>query len=402
VTLGADVTVGKIRNTADNAAKDITIAGDASGLYKITLDPTADQITIQGKQGLTPPFIIAAPIALLGNTNEFRDHLTISGAISGASLLRYYGGVTTVSLTLTASNTFSGGFYLSPASAVVIGHNNALGTGAFTANGNGSTYYLSATNGDRTITNNFASQNWDQKWVFRGKDDMTFTGAFKAMNYEAGKTTSVDVVDADGVVTFRNFTLQSSGASVGAGFKKFGAGTLVLDGAFTPATGAMPVGISNGTFLVNTTVTNLGNVVVDSGATLGGTGTIYLAATKTCTVAQAAAVAPGVTTGATDIATLTVNGAFDFQSNAVYHWQGNATTGDLVRVNGTLTLPAVATVNVNGSMPTPSILFAATTLAGPGATDVSGWVVNGAAGVKIVGTTVQLQTPPAGTLITIR
>lgn len=153
---------------------------------------------------------------------------------------------------------------------------------------------------------------------------------------------------------------------------------------------------------------NTGHITVSNAATLGGSGTIVLATGKTNTVLAGGTIAPGSVTAGAEVGTLTVtNGTFAFQQNANYAWQYKDGAGDLVRVYGTLILPTVATVTVSqvsGAMPSAPTLFTATTLAGAGASDVSGWVLNGAPGctLQISGTSVILKAPPKGTVIMLK
>ena len=104
------------------------------------------------------------------------------------------------------------------------------------------------------------------------------------------------------------------------------------------------------------------------------------------------------------VGTLTVNGDAVFSSGGVYAWEYLDGTGDLVDVNGMLTLPSTATVEVSGSGAPPSTLVLFTADALDGATDLSGWTVNGLKDGKaqIQGTSVTLKTAPAGTLMCIR
>ncbi len=81
--------------------------------------------------------------------------------------------------------------------------------------------------------------------------------------------------------------------------------------------------------------------------------------------------------------------------------------GDLLNVNGTLSLPAVATVivsRISGELPESSTLMTANSLAGTGAADVSGWVVQGARGVRLelLDSTVVLERFQPGTLFLVR
>jgi hypothetical protein len=124
-------------------------------------------------------------------------------------------------------------------------------------------------------------------------------------------------------------------------------------------------------------------------------------------VTNGASLAPGASVG-----TLTItNGPLNFAENAIYEWEYDAGTADLVQVYGDLVLPSVATVNVteiSGPAPNPATIFSATSLSGPGAADVSGWVITGdatpSAAVEISGTDVVLTgvSPAAGTVVSIK
>jgi len=67
-------------------------------------------------------------------------------------------------------------------------------------------------------------------------------------------------------------------------------------------------------------------------------------------------------------------------AGANVYWNYSATTADVVNVNGTLTLPATATVNVSGTgvLPSKGLLFSsANPVSINGATDLSGWTFTG-------------------------
>lgn len=141
-----------------------------------------------------------------------------------------------------------------------------------------------------------------------------------------------------------------------------------------------------------------GHITVSNGATLGGTGMIVMATGKTNTILAGGTIAPGSITAGAEVGTLTfTNGTFVLSTNALYAWQYKDGVGDKVRVYGTLALPAVATVNVSqvsGALPATPTLFTATTLTG--ASDLSGWVVNGLPtySAKVQGNDVILQAAP--------
>lgn len=192
-----------------------------------------------------------------------------------------------------------------------------------------------------------------------------------------------------GLVKEGDGTLELTAVNTYGGETWVKAGTLNINGTLGGSAGASPCSTVN----------------VFSNGTLGGTGTLYLAIGKSVTVAGGGTLAPGNA----DVGTLTVNGAFTLAEGAVYQWDCQAGVGDRVALTGsggTLTLPSVATVQVNqgpGSFPSPAILFTATALAG--ATDLSGWTVSGLSSggkVEIQGTTVVLKGGRNGTLLGIR
>lgn len=137
-----------------------------------------------------------------------------------------------------------------------------------------------------------------------------------------------------------------------------------------------------------------GAVTVKNNATLGGTGTVG----GSTTVQSGGILAPG-TNG---VGTLTIDDNLVLSGGAVYNWQYNMGVGDLVQVNGTLTLPVAAAVTVNvgqigGDMPSPAVLLTASSKP---VGNISGWTVTGAPGykAKIDGNSVILALP-SGTRI---
>lgn len=113
------------------------------------------------------------------------------------------------------------------------------------------------------------------------------------------------------------------------GLTKSGAGILTLTGAST-YTGA--TGVSAGTLLVNGSLGNTA-VTVGSGATLGGTGGTIGSGSASVTVGAGATLAPGSSIGA-----LTVNGGVTVDGTYAFEYDGGTVTGDVLDVNGTLTL----------------------------------------------------------------
>ncbi len=138
-----------------------------------------------------------------------------------------------------------------------------------------------------------------------------------------------------GVVTLGTGTLSTggndgstdfSGAIMGTGgFIKQGTGNQILSG---DSTYVGPTTVEAGTLSVNGSIVSA--VTVETGARLGGTGTI----SNDVTALSGGIYAPG-----NSIGTQTVNGAFTLNSGAVYEVEVNAAgAGDKVIVNGTVNL----------------------------------------------------------------
>jgi autotransporter-associated beta strand protein len=224
----------------------------------------------------------------------------------------------------------------------------------------------------------------------KGDDGIRFqTGSIDMTNKlvhigAGGGTCTVDSVIGPNVTE----VIQDSGTS-----------PLVLGGANTYTGNTTVVA---GTLAVNN-LNALQNSTLDTGAagsqrvtfTVAGNNTYNLGGLtgsdvvdvggNTLGVGASGALAPG----SAGVGTLTVTGAVTVVEGAVYQWQCQNGVGDLLELkgaSGTLTLPAVATVQVSqisGDLPSTPTLFTAAALSGPGAADLSGWTVSGLDGYTV-------------------
>ncbi len=337
-------------------------------------------------------------IMLLHNAG-IRNNYVINGSISDGgqnrSITHYFD-----TMELNGSNSFGGGIDLS-GGTLVIGNDHALGKGTLTLGYDGAV--LKAGGGSRTVANSLA-WNWNWRLNFQGTNNLTFSAQQTLQGTTAAPGPRFNVIEPGAVLAYAGGLKRDT--RYDTILTKQGPGTMVIGKAYDASHGTV---VTGGTLIVNAVTTavknNYGYTVWD-GATLGGTGTITLAVSgSTCTVYQAGALAPGGSPGPS-VGTLTfINGTVKLDEGAIVKWDYQDGVGDLVDVRGTLSLPSVATVIVNkvsGALPGTPTLLTANTLAGPGAADVSGWVVQGVKGysAQLQGNNVILLS--SGTLIMIR
>ena len=303
-------------------------------------------------------------------------------------------------LTLNGSNSFGGGVLLN-GGTLVIGNDHALGTGNLNLGYDGAV--LKAGDGASTVTNVF-KWNWNWRLNFEGDNDLTCT-ATQTLAGTAAPWPRVNVAQPQATLTYGGFTRDTRFDTM---MIKEGPGTFAIQGAYDASFGTV---VTGGTLIVNGITTapknNYGYTVWPD-ASLGGMGTINMAASgSTCSVYQAGALAPGTHRASSRVGTLTFNGPVNLNEGAVYKWDCQDGVGDLLKINGTLSLPAVATVvvsQISGELPDSSVVMTANALTGPGATDVSDWNVQGVRSfrTKVVDNTVVLERFTVGTVFKIR
>jgi len=237
----------------------LTIAGsstlDNTAGIAVTLGNNISQawnadFTFLGTQALN----LGAGAVTLGGNRQVTINastLTVGGAIGGNYSLTKAG---TGTLTLSGSNTYSGGTMLS-AGRLNINNPAALSSGTLTISG-------ASTLGDTTSAAITLSNNPPQIW----NANLTFAGS-QDLNLGTGSVT----LGGSRQVTVSSNTL-TVGGPIGGNYSltKSGSGTLLLSGSNT-YTG--PTTVSQGKLLVDGWLTNSA-VGVNSGGTLGGTGSL--------------------------------------------------------------------------------------------------------------------------------
>lgn len=129
---------------------------------------------------------------------------------------------------------------------------------------------LRAETTDRTVVNGI---NAAADFTLEGQHNLTFSGS-AALNTSLGALAVT--VDTGRTLTFAGDTAQTGTA---AAIFKLGNGNLAVGDARADAMTGFSSGltVSAGTLLINATGTNIGAIGVDSGATLGGTGSVSFA-----------------------------------------------------------------------------------------------------------------------------
>lgn len=275
------------------------------------------------------------------------DSVTFAGAISGSGALTQMGAGT---LTLTGTNSYTGGTTLS-AGTLQIGNGGTTG----------------AISGDVANSGTLAFNRSD---LIAFSGEISGTGALKQLG--TGTLNLTGVNSYSGGTTIAAGTLRGNATSFGSGailnnaalvidqnsdahfanaingngrFTKTGTGSLNLTG--TSALSG-PTTIAAGRLAVNGWLASSA-VTVESGATLGGNGTI----------GRLNVLAGGIAAPGNSIGTLTVNGNVSFAPGSIYQVEVNgASQSDQIISTGTITVSGatLAIAAISGAMP-PSVRF---------------------------------------------
>lgn len=302
------------------------------------------------------------------NTNGLSG--TWSGVLSGSGALNKAGGGT---LSITGDNTYSGGTFLTQG-GIFFGHNNAIGTGTLSVQGN---TLIGALSVARTVANNITI-NPGFTLTGTGGQNLTLTGTISG----AGAVTKLGTgtLSLTGANTYAGNTALNQGALYVGNDQAIGSGTLTIGGNTN-------LGSFNGARALSN------NVVVNSGFTGTFTGTSNLTLTGTISGAGGLAKTGTATllisgtnntyTGKTTIrsGTVAIQGIGSLGNpsgvSAAIDLGATSTTAALVYLGATGTL--ARTINLAGS--TGGAILDAS---GAGTFTISGTVLGSAAGAKIL------------------
>ncbi|WP_199237381.1 Ig-like domain-containing protein, partial [Azospirillum sp. TSH64] len=376
----------------------VTLSG--SGVFRVSASETvgaltgnssaATDVTIDNGMVLTATYGSNATMAgviggLGGFTKAGSGTLTLSGANSYSGATTLSGGGLTVSggsaIGDSSAVSVATGTTLTLSSDETIGSLSGSGTVAIGANTLTTGVNNSSTTFSGTLTGSGAfSLDGSGTMTLSGSNSGGFSGE---MRVRSGGTLSVAGDDnlGTGTVTLNGGTLTVTGAgtidnafdtgvngatidtgvavtlsgAIGGndGLTKTGSGTLTLSGT---SSYAGPTTVSVGTLLVTGALGGTSAVSVASGATLGGTGSIFAASSSnTLTVASGATLAPGIAGTNNGVGSLTVNGNLSLSGTLAVEIAGTTTAGtdyDQVIVSGGVTLSsgssAITVTRVNG------------------------------------------------------
>jgi autotransporter-associated beta strand protein len=239
---------------------------------------------------------------------------TFTGSISGAGAITKNG---TAVQTFNGTNSFSGGVTLSGGTLSVSSINNGGSNGGLGA-----------------------ASNAAANLVFDG-GTLQYTGATASTDrnftINTGKTAIISV-------TSNILTMSGASTATNGALTKTNGGTLILSGSnlYTGTTS-----VNGGKLFVNGSLASSA-VVVGSGATLGGTGTL----SHVATINSGGHLAPGDSSTGSGVGTLTFTGGLTLQAGAIYDFQlGNSASDKIVVNGGTLAglTSGVVTLNLTNS-----------------------------------------------------
>jgi autotransporter-associated beta strand protein len=398
ITLGNGNSSGNLiyTGTGDTTDRIINLFG-YNTTDTIYADNTSGQLTFTSDLQSTGGNGQTKALRLYGTgTGEFFGAIgdSTSGTATPTSLTKDGTGV----WTLSGNNTYTGGTTLS-VGTLILGNDNALGTGAFqwSANASGGNNSILQASTAVTISNNMTLHGNGNIGTFSGSNSATFTGNV-INNASATGDTPVTIrmmADSGAVLTLAS-NVYLAGLDAAKTFGLTGTGAIVVSGniadwsggRFTVAGGGLNLGLlsngstiatDNGTITLSgqnsyTGLTTLKNatVILANDYALGGYGTSRGTFNWAGGTLQAGA--GGVTIGNTVSFTSTTGGKFTGANSATFtgEWTDNSSrTLTVNNTGGLLTLAGNVFISDNNTTTTRIL-----TLDGSGTLLVSGGIAN--------------------------
>jgi len=340
----------------------------ASGAYYTVLSGGAVTVTAPSTIGVYQ-----------GGTTNINGSFYLDGGLRGSGALTVQAGGTNAALVLrTTNSTYSGSLTVNGAASATPG----FGSGLVVACYNGATNVCSLPNATLTVngTLDMGTYSGSMSWAGGGSSGTTFqmdalsgTGVVVA-NYNSTATRTLSVGNNNGSGVFSGQLVN--GANDTLSLIKNGSGTQALAGTNSYSGSTT---INGGTLLVNNPAgsgTGTGGVTINSGGTLGGTGSISGAVTNNA----GGTLSPG-TNG---VGTLTVNGTLTLAAGSTntFGVNGSSLTTNRVVLGGAVIYGGQLNLVASG-MFTVGQKF--TLFSGNGATNTSNFTsLTGSPGVGIV------------------
>jgi autotransporter-associated beta strand protein len=329
-----DILIGDTVSTLDAIFR---LEGSNNLVNNIILQPgsTNNMLQIRTGGGTNPTQEFSGTIAM--NANNLNVMPTGSNSMTFSNVVSGSGNITKIGTTLILSgaNTFTGKMTVATGTLSVGSLNSVVGGSASSnlgapvtvANG---TIDLGTT-GTATLLYTGAGETTDRVLNLAGTSGVTLNQSGTGLlNFTSdltgtgsGNKTLTLTGSTDGIGRLGGAVVNSLGTTT---ITKTGTGTWILAGTNTN-TGQ--TNVNGGTLLING-VTGSGNVIVSSGGTLGGTGTV----TSSVTVNAGGFLAPGASIESLDIGgNATINGTLLIELDGT-----GAGSSDLLAVNGTLNI----------------------------------------------------------------
>lgn len=291
-----------VLNNSNGMALADTSAVALTGTGKLSLSSNETIGNLSGVSGTRVD--LGANTLTVNQTNSS----SFAGVMSGSGGLIKAGAST---LTLSGSNTYTGGTTVSEGKLVVSGGHSISDASSVTV-ASGATFEL-----DEVVSETVGS--------IAGAGSIVANGGTLTVGSNNTSTT---------------FGGDFSAGSAGAALAKVGSGTLTLSGSNTYSGNTT---VSGGTLSLTGSLINTSEVIVNSGATLAGSGSVFAAnSTNTLTVNSGGFLAPGVSGVNSGAGELTVNGNLVLNGTLKADITGSTakTEYDQVTVKGNVTLGA--------------------------------------------------------------